>query len=54
MIVILSPGVGTGTCVAGKIETGHVQVGEGVLLLPANEIANIKGMCYLNITASDM
>lgn len=26
----------------GKIESGHVQVGESVLLLPANEITNIK------------
>ena len=35
-------GVGTGTCVSGRLESGHVQVGEAVLLLPANELATIK------------
>lgn len=36
-------GVGTGICITGKIESGHVQVGESVLLLPANEIISVKG-----------
>lgn len=40
----LHTGVGTGTCVSGRIESGHAQVGEGVLLLPANELATIKCM----------
>lgn len=40
--VPLSAGFGTGTCLTGRIESGHVQVGESVLLLPANEITNIK------------
>ena len=40
--VPLSAGLGTGTCLTGRIESGHVQVGESVLLLPANEITNIK------------
>ena len=36
-------GQGSGLTVAGRIESGHIQVGEGVLVLPANETANIKG-----------
>ena len=28
---------------AGRIESGHIQLGESILVLPANEIASIKG-----------
>ena len=36
-------GVGTGICISGRIESGHVQVGETLVLLPANEIISVKG-----------
>ena len=34
---------GSGFNVAGRIESGHLQVGESVLVLPANEIASVRG-----------
>ena len=45
-------GFGTGTCVSGRLESGHVQVGEAVLLLPANELATIKCMCVVHVNVS--
>ncbi len=40
-------GIGTGICVTGRIESGHVQVGETLVLLPANENINVKGKLYI-------
>ncbi len=44
-------GLGSGFNVSGRIDSGHVQVGESVLILPAQEIATIKcrylEMCLL-------
>lgn len=37
-------GQGSGFSVAGKIESGHVQVGETVLVQPANEYASVKAV----------
>lgn len=33
---------GSGFNVAGRIESGHVQLGENVFVLPAGEIATVK------------
>lgn len=38
-------GQGAGLSVAGRVDSGHVQVGENILVLPAQEAATIKGMC---------
>ena len=35
-------GQGAGLSVAGRVDSGHVQVGENVLVLPAQEVATIK------------
>ena len=37
---------GAGFSVAGRIESGHLQQGDSVLVLPANEVANIKGKYF--------
>ena len=34
---------GSGVNVAGRIESGYVQSGESVLVLPANELASVRG-----------
>ena len=39
----VSSAPGSGFNVAGRIESGHIQLGESVLVLPANETASIKG-----------
>ena len=36
-------GQGSGVNVAGRIESGYVQSGETVLVLPANELASVRG-----------
>ena len=36
-------GQGAGISIAGRIESGHVQTGESVLLLPANELVSVRG-----------
>lgn len=43
-------GQGSGFNIAGRLESGHVQVGESILVQPANQIANIKGIVYLTLT----
>lgn len=35
-------GQGSGFNVAGRVESGHVQIGENVIILPAQEMASIK------------
>ena len=35
-------GHGTGVCVAGKVDSGTVQAGDNVYVLPAQEVASIK------------
>lgn len=37
-------GTGSGFCVAGRVETGMVQAGDKVLVLPQNETALVKCM----------
>lgn len=37
-------GQGSGFNVSGRLESGHVQVGESVLVQPANEVATIKAV----------
>lgn len=40
-------GTGSGFCIAGRIETGMLQAGDRVLVLPQNEVAQVKGKLYL-------
>lgn len=42
-------GTGSGFCVAGRVETGMVQAGDKVLVLPQNETALVK--CTQHSTA---
>ena len=39
-------GQGSGFSVSGRIESGYLQQGDNVLVLPANEHASVKGMTY--------
>lgn len=41
-VFVLVSGQGSGFSVAGRVDCGHVQVGENVLILPAHELASIK------------
>ena len=41
--LLLSLAQGSGLSVAGRIESGHMQVGDSVLVQPANELATIRG-----------
>jgi elongation factor 1 alpha-like protein len=34
-----------GANVAGRIESGCIQIGESVMILPANELGSVKGIC---------
>jgi len=34
---------GAGLSIAGRIESGHMQLGDSVLVQPANEVATIRG-----------
>ena len=43
LLPYVSSAPGSGFNVAGRIESGHIQLGESVLVLPANETASIKG-----------
>ena len=43
LLYSVSSAPGSGFNVAGRIESGHIQLGESVLVLPANETASIKG-----------
>ncbi len=47
-------GQGSGFNVSGRLESGHVQVGQSVLIQPANEVATIKGAfpLYYNLRNS--
>ena len=38
------PAPGSGFNISGRIESGHVQLGESVMVLPAGEVATVKGM----------
>lgn len=35
-------GQGSGVNIAGRIESGYVQCGESILVLPANELASVR------------
>jgi elongation factor 1 alpha-like protein len=35
---------GSGFNVAGRIDSGHIQVGESIAILPAGETATVKGV----------
>ncbi len=35
---------------SGRLESGHVQVGQSVLIQPANEVATVKGTSPYTIT----
>nr|WRK57540.1 Hbs1 protein [Recilia dorsalis] len=37
-------GTGSGFCVAGRVETGMVQAGDKLLVLPQNEVATVKAI----------
>lgn len=39
-------GTGTGFCISGRVETGFVQQGDKVLVLPQNEIALVKSNIF--------
>lgn len=39
-------GIGSGFCVSGHVETGMVAVSDKVLVLPQNEMAVVKGLCF--------
>ena len=41
-VVVFAAGHGAGVYVAGKVNSGYVQVGENVYVLPAQEVAYIK------------
>jgi translation elongation factor EF-1alpha len=44
-------GKGTGgVIVAGRIESGHVQVSQNVILMPLNEVATVKGTALVHIS----
>ncbi len=43
-------GQGSGFNVSGRLESGHVQVGQSVLIQPANEVATVKGTSPYTIT----
>ncbi len=43
-IMLVFTGQGSGFNVSGRLESGHVQVGQSVLIQPANEVATVKGM----------
>lgn len=47
---VLAAGHGTGVCIAGKVDSGYVQVGENVYILPAQEVVSIKCECHTFIT----
>ena len=47
MICIYCIGQGTGFNVSARIESGFLQQGDNVLVLPANENASVKGTCEL-------
>ncbi len=38
------PATGSGFSVSARIDSGHVQAGDGVLVMPANEVASVKGV----------
>ena len=38
------PAPGSGFNISGRIESGHVQLGESIMVLPAGEVATVKGM----------
>ena len=40
--MLMFPAPGSGFSVAGRIESGHVQVGESVLVLPVGDTATVK------------
>ena len=40
-------GHGAGVSITGKVNSGYVQVGESVYVLPAQEMASIKCKCVL-------
>ena len=42
--MLVFTGQGSGFNVSGRLESGHVQVGQSVLIQPANEVATVKGM----------
>lgn len=48
-----SVGQGSGFNISGRLESGHVQVGESVLVQPANEIAQIKGIVLLALMCTN-
>ena len=45
--MLASVGQGSGISITGKIEAGNVQIGETVLLLPANEHVSVRGVCVM-------
>jgi len=47
-VVDVFKAVGAGVAVSGMIHTGSVQAGDRVTVVPAGEVATVKGLCYLN------
>lgn len=43
-------GQGAGFSVSGRIESGFLQQGDNVLVLPANECATVKGVLSISIS----
>lgn len=52
ILLILSLDQGSGFCVTGKVEAGHVQTGDRILALPPNETCTVKGtlVCLLPVS----
>lgn len=44
--IFKSTGSSSGCCLAGRMDSGMVQTGDKLLVMPLNEIANIKGSFY--------
>lgn len=45
--VFRSTGVSSGYCLSGRLESGMIQSGDKLLLMPLNESILIKGLCWL-------
>lgn len=46
-ICIYCIGQGAGFSVSARIESGFLQQGDNILVLPANETASVKGVCKI-------
>ena len=40
--IFKSTGSSSGCCLAGRVESGMIQIGDKLLLLPLNEVAHVK------------